>query len=351
MQKYKPFIISSLLAAIIITTPVISFAENNDKNGNDNQTKSFLGRIFNSSDRKTITNTINNLSVSAIRSNRAVITWKTDIKSSSTVWYSKTSPVDTSVAPNFSRKNKIFAHRVQLNRLEPNTKYYVVVKSTNRLGTTTSSEISFTTLATVSDNTPIITSISGPRSIKAGETETITVNAYDTKNEALNYSVNWGDTGTTPLAQGFTQPIFVQSTTFSHVYNSPGIYNATFTVQNSDGKKNSSTITITVNPVSADTTAPVISNVETKTGSSTATISWDTNEPSTSQIYYSKITPVEVTSNETISLVDNTLSTKHSLSITGLAKSTLYHFVIKSTDASNNTTVSGESAFMTNSGI
>lgn len=362
MKKLKPFVVGSLLAAFIIATPAMSFADNSNKNENDNQTKKVkvnhslknkISNLFNnrvsaetnnlspiingitaptvlkigevgtwtvkasdpqngslsysvnwgdtsilpiarmsqstivqnstfthnysnkgnykvtftvsnSAGLKTISTVtvhvsainqtlnapvISNLVVTSTKSNKATISWVTDVRANNLVWYSKTSPVNTSVKPNVSRHdNKNLKHKIELKKLEPNTKYYVVVGSTNRAGTTKSSEISFITPA------------------KTNNRE-----------------------------------------------------------------------------------APVISLIETKTEDSTSTISWTTNELATSGIFYSKITPLDVNSNTTVSIVDNTLATKHSLNIPGLAKSTLYHFIVKSTDASNNTVTSSESAFMTNS--
>lgn len=461
MKKYKPLVITSLLAAIVMTTPAISFAENNNQNGNDNQAKkvdsSLLNRFFklfnnhasaetnnlgpvvngitaptvlkvgevgtwtvkasdpqngslsysvnwddasimpmsqksklaivqsstfthnyaNKGNYKvtfivsnnaglTTTSTvtvhvyevdqivnapvISNLTATSLRTNRATINWVTDVRSTSKIWYSKTTPVDTSVKENISQKNRVLKHKIELKKLEQNTKYYVVVKSTNSAGVTISSEISFVTLATTDNNTPVISSITGPTTVVVGGTATETVKVFDQRNSSLSYSVDWGDADTsTKSIATLARPIFVQSATFSHVYNSVGIYNATFTVENSAGKKVSSSIKISVTPASVDVATPVISMIETRTGNSSSTISWTTNELATSQIFYSKITPLDVNSASTVSIVDNAFATKHSLNIPGLAKSTLYHFIIKSTDAANNTAISSESAFMTNS--
>ena len=296
---------------------------------------------------------ISNLIASSIKVNKSTISWTTDTKSSSNVWFSKISPVNTTIRANLSKKNKVLNHKIVLNKLDANTKYYVIVNSINNSGTTTSSEISFTTLEKTDNSNPVITSLTGDTTVKAGNTTTITVNAKDLNNESLTYGVNWGDTNiiSNSLLKVKESPVFVQSATFNHIYNLPGVYNATFVVTNADGKKDTSSTKITVTPIILDATAPVISELKTLTGDTTSTISWITNELSTSQIYYSKITPVNVTSNETVSIVDNALATNHSLNITGLAKSTLYHFIVKSTDATNNTVVSSESAFMTNSGI
>jgi PKD repeat protein len=297
---------------------------------------------------------MSNLEVKSIKQHKATINWTTDVKANSVVYFSKISPVDTSVNSNVSRKALVLNHKIELKKLEANTKYYVVVKSTNKAGTTTSSETSFTTPPITTDTSaPVITGLTGSNSIKVGETETVTVNAYDPKNGTLSYSADWGDTNliTKNAISVSEKPIFVQSATFSHVYSSPGTYTATFTVENSDGKKDSSSMKILVTLLSVDITNPLISEVRTLTGSTTSTISWTTNEPSTSEVFYSTNTPVDVNSSLTPSIISKLLVTKHSLNMSGLSPSTIYHFVIKSADESSNTTISSESSFITNFGL
>lgn len=285
---------------------------------------------------------ISNLMAKSTRPHKAIITWQTDVKANSLVWYSKTSPVNTSGKANISRKASILNHKIELSKLESNIKYYVVVGSANKEGTTMSSETSFTTPA--KDNTaPVITSLKGPSTIMTGETITVTVNAYDPKNGTLSYTADWGDNVAT--TRSLVARPFVQSATFSHIYNSIGTYTATFTAENSAGQKTSSSMKINV--TSSDTTAPVISDIKAITDNSTSTITWTTNEPSTSEILYSINTPVDENSSSTDGIADELLVTNHSIEITDLTANTLYHFVIKSTDNANNTVTSSESTFAT----
>lgn len=371
---------------------------------------------------------ISNLSATSTKPRQATIKWDTDVKSTSLVWYSTTSPVDTSIAANISRATKILHHKINLTKLTPDTTYYIVVGSADSAGKTMSSEISFTTPALPS-TAPVITSLTGPTSVVAGQTETVTVNAYDPRNGSLSYSADWGDS-ISIKALAVPEPIFTQSATFDHVYDLAGTYTATFTVANSDGQRASSSMTITVTPVptdttapvigtheditakatssagaivtytapdatddtdatapavctpasgstfavgtttvlcdatdsagnkavqtsftvtvTADTTAPVISDIATTVSVSGSTITWTTDEPTTSEVFYGTTTPIDVNSDATASVVDNTLSTSHSIDISSLTAGTLYHFVIQSTDASDNTTLGTEGTFTTN---
>ena len=89
-------------------------------------------------------------------------------------------------------------------------------------------------------------------------------------------------------------------------------------------------------------------DIEKKINDSEVQISWETNEEASSSIFYGTEEPIDVDSTNTAKVEDKTLKTNHSLSISGLASDTLYHFIIKSVDASNNVALSSESTFVTN---
>lgn len=83
----------------------------------------------------------------------------------------------------------------------------------------------------------------------------------------------------------------------------------------------------------ADTTAPVISNVQaTNITATSATVTWTTDEAATTQIEYGT-----GGSYSNATTLDSTMVTIHSAGITGLSGFTSYDFRIKSTDASGNT--------------
>ena len=275
MKKYKSLITGSLLVGLIMTTPFVGFAESNNKgnNGNSNKIEQsskvktekdnknnswFSSSWFNNHNSKDTTVPVIS-SVIATPSNnakKAKISWITDVKANSIVWYSTTSPVDTSVKgmTTMKRNNRTLNHKIELKKLLPNTKYYIVVGSANGIGIVKSAEISFTTPAI----TPVVT------------------------------------------------------------------------------------------PPVADTTAPVISNIETRINGSNVTIIWATNELSTSNVYTSTITPLDVTTSTTTLIADNSLAKNHSLIIPNLTSNTLYHFIVKSVDASSNAVSSSELSFRTN---
>ena len=92
-----------------------------------------------------------------------------------------------------------------------------------------------------------------------------------------------------------------------------------------------------------DTTPPVISNVSA--GSLTsfgAVITWTTSEVSDSQVEYGTTTAY---GNSTPP--DKTLVSSHSVLLSQLTASTLYHYRVKSKDAAGNKAVSSDSTFTT----
>lgn len=190
---------------------------------------------------------IDEIDITSKKSTKAVIEWETDVRSNSFVWYSKKSNVDTTVKPNIKRNDRVLNHKIELNRLEPNTKYYIVIGSANRAGVTKSNEISFTTGANVS----------------------------------------------------------------------------------------------------VDTRIPIISDIKSIINGTDVEITWRTNESATSTVSYSVNSPVSSSGASTISITSDELVKKHSLNLPNLTSETLYHFIIKSSDALKNVAVSSESSFKT----
>ncbi len=93
----------------------------------------------------------------------------------------------------------------------------------------------------------------------------------------------------------------------------------------------------------ADTTPPVISGISASNIiTSSATITWATDESATSQVEYGL-----TTNYGSITPLDSTLSTSHSINMSGLTANTAYHYRVKSDDASDNEAVSEDHIFTT----
>lgn len=92
-----------------------------------------------------------------------------------------------------------------------------------------------------------------------------------------------------------------------------------------------------------ETTAPTISNrTATNITGSSATITWTTNEAADSQVEYGPTTAYG-----SMTLLDPSLLTGHSVLVSGLNSSMLYNYRVKSRDAAGNLTTSANSTFTT----
>jgi hypothetical protein len=90
---------------------------------------------------------------------------------------------------------------------------------------------------------------------------------------------------------------------------------------------------------------PIISAVASSTTATTSNISWTTNESSTSQVEYGSSSTYNASST-----LDSATTTSHTVLLSGLATSTLYHFRILSADSNNNLATSTDYTFTTTSG-
>jgi hypothetical protein len=288
MKKYNKLVTGSLLTALIFSTPAIGLADNNKNEDQKNKIKTELSfkqdddnkennkiekenKIEEKNQRKEdlkenkensffrsswfknhsskIVNApvISNITTVSTKTNKATIKWTTDNRANSYAWISTTSPVDTSVKPTLKRNDRVLKHKIEMKKLQPNTKYYVIVGSANNKGMIKSTEVSFTT---PENNT--------------------------------------------------------------------------------------------------DTKSPVISNIDVKINSDkNVVVSWKTDEPATSSLYYSTVSPLDLSASTTLSIIDSALVTNHVINIPSLTSSTLYHFTLKSVDTLSNIITSSEFSFKT----
>lgn len=93
-----------------------------------------------------------------------------------------------------------------------------------------------------------------------------------------------------------------------------------------------------------DREAPEIANVATSSVSSSGiTVTWSTNEPADSKVYYGE------TESYGSSTTSSTLTSSHSVGLSGLNSSTQYYFYVESSDKAGNTATSTAGTFTTNS--
>jgi regulation of enolase protein 1 (concanavalin A-like superfamily) len=90
-----------------------------------------------------------------------------------------------------------------------------------------------------------------------------------------------------------------------------------------------------------DTTPPVISNVSVSPSSTSAVVTWTTNEPATSSVAVGPTTAYGST------FGSSALRQDHSVTLTGLAPATTYHYAVSSTDGVGLTATRPDATFAT----
>src|SRR3989338_4787062 len=97
---------------------------------------------------------------------------------------------------------------------------------------------------------PTISSSSGPTTLNVNQLGTWTIQASDQENGQLTYSITWGDEQIfpVPMASMVARESFVQTTTFTHTYNSAGTYTVVVRVQDDSGQLAQTTTSVRVGP-------------------------------------------------------------------------------------------------------
>lgn len=98
------------------------------------------------------------------------------------------------------------------------------------------------------------------------------------------------------------------------------------------------------NSTTTDTVAPILSNIVITPTQTGATIKWSTNELANGVIYISTSTPV---STSTPTTTHTTFVKDHTVTVSGLASSTIYYAVITSKDGAGNVGTSSTVSFTT----
>jgi len=332
---------------------------------------------------------ISSVSAGNISSSGATITWTTDESSDSQVEYGLTTSYGNTTSLNTSL---VISHSVSLSALSASTLYHYRVKSKDASGNlAVSGDFTFTTSSGGGGGggniAPLATASASSQNVNQGQTA----------NKAIDGVVGgWPGDPTKEWASdnesngAWLQLNFSQSYSIDKVvlYDRPNVYTQVLGAQltfssgspvNVGALNNAgaaATVTFSARTITwlrftvtnsagddlglaeievfdsggggggGDTTPPVISSVSAgNISSSGATITWTTDESSDSQVEYGLTTSYGNTTSLNTSLVIS-----HSVSLSGLNASTLYHYRVKSNDASGNLAVSGDFTFTTSSG-
>lgn len=223
---------------------------------------------------------------------------------------------------------------VVLSGLSSCTDYYVAVKGLTGDGTESlefSNEISGWAR-------PIVTAAS-PQSLQQATTQDVTISGANFRSGLALTSSIPGVTVNGVSVQGCNQ-LTVNLSVGSEA--TLGAFD--LTVTDSTGTVGTGA---SVASVTADTTAPLLTNLQAgPIGSTTADISWTTDESADGQVFFREV-------GETVyqqTALDAALTTSHVIELTGLMPDTNYEYYVSSTDGSGHAaTLNGESSFGTSS--
>jgi hypothetical protein len=209
-----------------------------------------------------------------------------------------------------------------------------------------------TTNATVDNQPPLVTdaklSISGATgtggAFKVGDTVTATWNnsiTGDNNGDVTGVTVNFGQFGGgSAVAATNSSETWTSSYTISGGSIQGSNKNVSLTAIDDSG--NITTTLDTTNATVDNQLATISSVASSNLTASGATIAWTTDETADTQVEYGGTTSYGSSSSLNTSLV-----TSHSVGLSGLAPSTLYHYRVRSRDAAGNLSVSGDFAFTT----
>lgn len=266
----------------------------------------------------------------------ATIQWQTDEPAKGGAVYGMSDPPGTAAAEaSFST-----THSMQLTGLTANTTYYVRVNATDLYGNgpTTSTVISFTTMPTSDKTPPVI--VTGPTVSSITQSSAV---VEWTTDEPTTGGVIYGLTATPDQTVSDTVASATHRITLTGLSSETDYY---FKVTATDTAGNgpvSATGTSFRTLAAPDTAAPVITEgpMVTSVSDTGATVVWVTDEPATSGVSFNDGVAHGVYN-------DDTLTTSHSATLTGLSASKIYNFTVSSKDAfSNGPALSKEVSFTT----
>ena len=185
----------------------------------------------------------------------------------------------------------------------------------------------------------------GNKSVNQGSsvTNSVTATLVSGTSQSISFSTSGLPTGAmATFSPTSCSPTCPTTLTISTLSTTPaGNYTITVTGTAIGGLTKQTTFALTV--IGVDRTAPIISSVSANSlTSSSATITWTTDEPADSQVEYGL-----TTSYGQSSALQSTLVTSHSAAISGLSAGSLYHYRVKSRDASDNLATSLDNTFTT----
>jgi hypothetical protein len=282
--------------------------------------------VYGADNRKPI---LSGISASSITASSATIKWTTNERSTSQVEYGVTTgygsvtPINTTL---------VTSHQVTLSNLQGNKLYYYRVKSKDATGNlAVSKQYTFKTL----DPPPVISNVTAYSITTAsGEIEWNT-------NEGATTQVDYGLTTSYGASTALDSTMVTLHASDLSSLLPDTVYH--FRVKSKDSAGNvSMSNDYTLKTLASDAPA-VLSNIQANSITYNASnILWNTNEGATSQVDYGE----QITYGSSTAL-DSNMLTSHSMQLTNLKASTLYHYRVKSVDSSGNLSTSTDFTFLT----
>ena len=252
----------------------------------------------------------------------STITWTTDQSSNSEVVYGTTANYGSSS----SNASLTTSHSITLTSLNPGTTYHYAVVSANSQGyTATSTDQTFTT------NDLVLSNIASSTTYTSA---TVTWNTNENASSEVVYgtTTSYGSASST-AALVASHTIVLTGLTPSSTYH--------FAVVSTDANGLTSTSSDQTFATPATSTPPAISNIASSTGTTYATITWTTDQSSNSEVAWG-LTASYGSASSSAALV-----TSHSITVSGLATSTTYHFAVVSANTFGATATSSDQTFTT----
>ena len=271
--------------------------------------------------------TVSNVNVVKVTANSATISWNSDNAGNGKVKYGKNASLG------FTQKHENFVTNHTLtvtSGIESDSTYLFAVESTDLNGTSATDNNSgvFYTFKTTDITPP--SQVKGLKALSSTPTSIL---------------LSWDAVNATDLDHYVVQRnrIAIANTT-ANSFNDTQVepnkeFNYKVSAIDKSGNEGSQSDTITTSTASADSIAPVISNIDLlPTSDTTAKVTWITDENTTSIVLFGINKTDQMKS-------DTDLETNHSVVIGGLLKNVRYTFVVKSCDKSNNCANSSNQSF------
>jgi len=191
--------------------------------------------------------------------------------------------------------------------------------------------------ATVPPNDTIAPVVSNISTSVTGTTAKVTWGTNENATAVLSY----GTTNTLGTSVNLISLVSTQESNLSGLLSDTTYY---FTIAVKDAAGNVATTAVSsfkTSVASADTTAPIVSNIATTVTPTTVKVTWSTNENATAVLLYGTTASFGSSANESVSQLNQETN------LSGLTADTTYHFAIVAKDAAGNTSTTTTNTFKT----